>query len=197
MTVLIRLYVCRLRKWNAGCKACLNGFHKELDCYARGSSFQPPQLRRRLAIYNKTHGDNPPADHTFKEYKPKGVNADHTDNRSFRRDSNPMSTTEKKDPIHRKPFNNYATKSGPRPAIKSFVFKDGALVEHELDQDDETSTTYTEDHHSPTPELKSFILDQQSYENHDTQNNEDILAPTSCCFVSNPHEQTTSPSTIR
>lgn len=74
--------ICFQSQQRSRCKACLVGFHEEVDCYARGPAFLPPKLRRRIMIYNQTHGDKPPADHKFRDYNPKGVTADHDRSKS-------------------------------------------------------------------------------------------------------------------
>ena len=59
--------------------ACLLGFHRELDCYMCGPNFQPPDLKRRIKIYNQINGDAPPASHTIRDYNPRGKEAVHDD----------------------------------------------------------------------------------------------------------------------
>ena len=60
------------------CKACLVGYHEDVDCYARGPEFLPPKLHHRIMVYNQTDGDKPPSGHTYREYTPRRVNPVHT-----------------------------------------------------------------------------------------------------------------------
>lgn len=125
------------------CQACLLGFHRELDCYLRGQSFQPPELKRRLKIYNQVNGDAPPASHKLREYKPQGKEAIHQ--------SAPTSDQRKYKPqkqSYKTPFSNFDTKTKGQ-------IKQPSVNAMEVDETD--------------PSISSFIDTQRDYMNNDTQ----------------------------
>ena len=55
------------------CQACLIGIHPASQCYIRGIKFQPEELRRRIALYNKQFGSEPPTGVQIKEWAPKSI----------------------------------------------------------------------------------------------------------------------------
>ena len=150
------------------CQACLLGFHREVDCFLRGPSFQPAALKRRIKIYNEVNGDNPPENHKLREYNPQGKAADHNkstlkpaikkDNRdSFRPNRN------------HKPFANFNNKSnGRNPNINAF--DDNPPID---DQDD------------IDPTITSFITSQSDYIYDNTTNDDND--PTICSIMSLSH----------
>ena len=139
--------LCFQSQQRSRCKACLVGFHEEVDCYARGPSFLPPKLRRRIMVYNQTHGDKPPPDHKFRDYNPKGVTPDHGESKNPSRSS----VRFKKDV---RPFSNYHTKSKQETAsIRSFQLIDNVLVADPIDDGND----------AVNPTINSFIQSQTSF----------------------------------
>jgi hypothetical protein len=154
------------------CKACLIGYHEEVNCYARGPQFLPPNLRRRIMVYNQTHGDKPPDGHVYKEYSPKGVTPDH---KSSSNKSKPSSF--KKDI---RPFSNYHTKSRKDTAtIRSFQFIDDTL------KPAEPNPPESEDNNDK-PTINSFLQHQSSFVDDiikQDQDAEDTNSPVICSMI--------------
>ena len=148
------------------CQACLLGFHRELDCYLRGPTFQPPELKRRLKIYNQVHGDAPPPSHKLREYKPQGKEAIHDKTHPSKSALlNPTKTTSFKTP-----FSNFNTKTKGqlRPTVNALEVSD---PENE-------------------PTMSSFIQSQSTFESNllDTTEKFEDVEPVICSSItSTPH----------
>ena len=173
------------------CKACLQGYHEEVHCYARGPQFLPPTLRRRIMVYNQTNGDKPPPDHQYREYRPQGVTPDH------RKPHPKQSSHHRKDT---RPFSNYNTKTSKQTAsIRSFQLSDDKLVPTDTPHDIDTDTSPTinslkpfdppVDTH-PTPTITSFIKHQESFLDNIIKNdalNDNDDGPVVCSMLTTPH----------
>jgi len=161
--------ICLQKTPPTRCQACLLGNHKELECFARGPMFQPPPMRRRIAVYNTTHGSSPPADHVYKEYRPHGVHADH---------SNPHQQQQK--PLIQRPFQNYKTKTTDPATIKTFALQDKSFVELHLP--DKPPPAPPIEHDTVFPDMRALITDMQSFvaDMDHVEDDDDILQPTMC-----------------
>ena len=150
------------------CKACLVGYHEEVDCYARGPEFLPPKLRQRIMVYNQTHGAKPPPDHTFKDYNPKGVTPEHSTSKYP-----PRHTSKHKRDV--RPFSNYHTKSKKETAsIRSFQLVDNELIA------DPPNDNVTDD---IQPTINSFLQTQTSFVDQIIENDrisDDTVEPVIC-----------------
>ena len=175
------------------CKACLQGYHEEVDCYARGHQFLPPTLRRRIMVYNQTNGDKPPPDHKYREYRPQGVTPDHR---------KPPPTQSSSSHRHQRkdvrPFSNYHTKTRNQTAsIRSFQYIDNELVpmdNNDVDQSIQSSDTSspdtTRDNPTTTPTITSFIQQQDSFLDNIIKNdtsNDDVNDPLICSMTTTTH----------
>ena len=161
------------------CQACLLGFHETVDCFLRGSAFQPPDLRRRINIYNQVHGDKPPPDHKFREYKPRSMNPIHKKSEHSHKHQN----DDKKRSIlrPRKPFANFSNKSSGKPNISQFELpadQDSYINEDTNTEDD------TESPDTLSPELCAFISAQSALASDRNKYDEDDTPdPTICSFI--------------
>ena len=170
--------ICMQTNQRDRCKACLVGYHEEVNCYARGPAFLPPSLRRRIMVYNQTHGDKPPADHVHKEYTPRGVTPDHAPSSSSK--PRPTYSNHKKDV---RPFSNYHTKSKNATAtIRSFQFVNNRLEPVDVPTEDDTIEE------PDVPTIKSFLQTQSSLvdsiiaqDKHDDTND-----PVICSMLTSP-----------
>ena len=141
------------------CAACLIGFHNEMDCYLRGSKFQPPNLQRRLQIYNKLNGDAPPPSHKIRQWDPPSLPPVHDSKNLLSGPDQERSYSSRNGPTRfnrRKPFSNTSTKTGK----KEISLLDTTPTEEPMiiPSNDEDNATTVE------PAIACFIQQQEAFE---------------------------------
>ena len=149
------------------CQACLLGNHNENDCFLRGDKFIPDNLKRRLKVYNKVHGDAPPVNHKIREWNPPLIPPIHSRNLN---NSNESTLSQNRN--SRRPFSNTKTKSRD-PTIKLFNFDDNEEGCDEVQEDI-----------LDNPSMSALINDQMQFENSLSSNAFDDTNPTMCTFSS-------------
>ena len=125
------------------CKCCLVGIHHESQCYARGEFFQPPELQKRIKLFNKQHRSKPPEGTVLKEWKPRSISADHepTDNKvTFGKENKGKYKNNNRKSTTTNPFKNTATKTKTTDKQINLLEKndsDKELIKELIDYDED------------------------------------------------------------
>ena len=157
------------------CQACLIGIHPANQCYHRGDDFLPIELKQRIALYNKQHGNKRPPGVPVKEWNPKSIPAilDKQPNKVT------FGDTHGKDKISN-PFKNAPTKTKINEPVVN------ALTSHHYDDipDHLRDLLAAEDHEDPSPNISSFITTQESQATkYDIADSDDVHTPVLCSIT--------------